>query len=62
MNTVKTCRDNCGTYRAAVTEGRCFKDKFCAKQERCHGRLHDCTVGMFIFKNSSKNHFSHLPQ
>lgn len=44
MNNVKTCRDSCSTYRVAETEGRCFKDKFCAKQERCDGRLFDCKV------------------
>ncbi len=42
MNNIKTCRDSCSTYRVAETEGRCFKNKFCAKQRRCNGRLFDC--------------------
>ena len=43
MNNIGTCRDSCGTYRVAETHG-CYKDKFCAKQRRCNGRLFDCTV------------------
>jgi len=43
MNNIKTCRENCGSYKAAETEGRCFKNKFCSKQRRCdNGRLFDC--------------------
>ncbi len=45
MNNIATCRENCASYRAAETEGRCFKNKFCAKQERCSGRIYDCKVG-----------------
>ena len=42
MNSRGSCRDNCGTFKVAKTDGRCFKDMFCAKQKGCSGRLYDC--------------------
>ena len=31
MNSRGSCRDNCGTFKVAQTDGRCYKDMFCAK-------------------------------
>lgn len=41
MNTLGSCRDNCGAYGVAEPIG-CYKDMFCAKQSSCRGRLFDC--------------------
>ena len=41
LNNDETCRATCPYYQNTKSEG-CFKDKFCARQPRCSGRLYDC--------------------
>lgn len=41
MNTDQTCRENCGAYTFAENHG-CFKDMYCAKQQRCSGKILNC--------------------
>jgi len=41
MNERGTCRSQCSKYTFTESKG-CYKDMFCAKQERCKGRIFDC--------------------
>uniref|UniRef100_A0ABK9ND08 Uncharacterized protein n=1 Tax=Glossina morsitans morsitans TaxID=37546 RepID=A0ABK9ND08_GLOMM len=41
MNHNTECWRTCADYEFAKSEG-CFKDKFCARQERCTGHIHNC--------------------
>ena len=41
MNYNRECWKTCGDYESTKNEG-CFKDKFCARQERCSGHIHNC--------------------
>ncbi|XP_061388415.1 uncharacterized protein LOC133323509 [Musca vetustissima] len=41
MNYNRECWQTCEDYSSAKNEG-CFKDKFCARQERCTGNIHSC--------------------
>lgn len=41
MNHNVECWRTCADYEFAKSEG-CFKDKFCARQERCTGHIHNC--------------------
>lgn len=44
MNNLRSCKEKCSSYTVAETKDRCYKNLFCAKQERrCDaGRLFDC--------------------
>ncbi|XP_013108766.1 uncharacterized protein LOC106088028 isoform X2 [Stomoxys calcitrans] len=41
MNYNRECWSTCEDYTSTKNEG-CFKDKFCARQERCSGNIHSC--------------------
>nr|XP_044251074.1 uncharacterized protein LOC108065941 isoform X1 [Drosophila takahashii] len=41
LNSDETCRHDCGYYTSAKNEG-CFDNKFCARQPKCSGGVHDC--------------------
>ncbi|XP_055846636.1 uncharacterized protein LOC129912439 isoform X2 [Episyrphus balteatus] len=41
LNPEETCRENCQFYEATKSYG-CFKNLYCAKQQRCSGRLLNC--------------------
>ncbi|KAH8281295.1 hypothetical protein KR018_008287 [Drosophila ironensis] len=41
LNNEETCRETCDFYQATRTEG-CFKEKWCARQPRCSGRVYNC--------------------
>ncbi|XP_055914156.1 uncharacterized protein LOC129947566 isoform X2 [Eupeodes corollae] len=41
MNPEETCRENCAFYEATKSYG-CFKNLYCARQQRCSGRLLNC--------------------
>ncbi|XP_037934521.1 uncharacterized protein LOC119668915 isoform X1 [Teleopsis dalmanni] len=41
MNNDETCREDCAFYISAKSEG-CFKNKYCARQPKCSGRLYSC--------------------
>ncbi|XP_046801826.1 uncharacterized protein LOC111680146 isoform X2 [Lucilia cuprina] len=41
MNYNRECWKTCDDYERTKNEG-CFKDKFCARQERCSGHIHNC--------------------
>ncbi|XP_061390164.1 uncharacterized protein LOC133325407 [Musca vetustissima] len=41
MNYNRECWQTCEDYSSTKNEG-CFKDKFCARQERCTGNIHSC--------------------
>ncbi|KAH8420530.1 hypothetical protein KR009_011112 [Drosophila setifemur] len=41
LNNDESCRETCSFYQMTRTEG-CFKDKYCANQPRCSGRLYNC--------------------
>ena len=41
MNDIGTCRESCPAYEITEPKG-CFQNLFCAKQQRCTGRLFDC--------------------
>ncbi|XP_073830142.1 uncharacterized protein isoform X1 [Musca autumnalis] len=41
MNYNRECWQTCEDYTSTKNEG-CFKDKFCARQERCTGSIHSC--------------------
>ncbi|XP_017851839.1 uncharacterized protein LOC108606329 isoform X1 [Drosophila busckii] len=41
LNSDETCRETCSYYQSTRSEG-CFKEKFCARQPKCSGRLYNC--------------------
>lgn len=41
MNTDNTCRENCAAYSFTESYG-CYKDLYCARQQRCAGKLINC--------------------
>ncbi|XP_069676295.1 uncharacterized protein orion isoform X2 [Periplaneta americana] len=41
MNSESTCRENCGYYSYTKSYG-CYQNQYCAKQQRCNGKLIDC--------------------
>ncbi|XP_034489780.1 uncharacterized protein LOC117793546 isoform X2 [Drosophila innubila] len=41
LNGDETCRETCSYYQSTRSEG-CFKDKYCARQPKCSGRLYNC--------------------
>ncbi|XP_030378228.1 uncharacterized protein LOC115626861 isoform X3 [Scaptodrosophila lebanonensis] len=41
LNSDETCRETCSYYQNTRTES-CFKEKFCARQPGCKGRLYNC--------------------
>lgn len=41
LNTDGTCRESCNHYQYAESHG-CFKNMYCAKQPKCHGKLLNC--------------------
>lgn len=43
MSNSHECWNTCGDYSVEVNSEGCFKDKFCSKQERCTGKLYNCS-------------------
>ncbi|XP_017092961.2 uncharacterized protein orion isoform X1 [Drosophila bipectinata] len=41
LNNEETCRETCDYYQSTRAEG-CFKEKYCARQQRCSGRIYNC--------------------
>ncbi|KAH8332070.1 hypothetical protein KR067_011727, partial [Drosophila pandora] len=41
LNNEETCRETCDFYQSTRAEG-CFKEKYCARQQRCSGRIYNC--------------------
>ncbi|XP_023247290.1 uncharacterized protein LOC106645091 isoform X2 [Copidosoma floridanum] len=41
LNSQGTCKENCGYYSYSKVYG-CFKNKFCARQRRCNGKILNC--------------------
>ncbi|XP_055371279.1 uncharacterized protein LOC129605506 isoform X2 [Condylostylus longicornis] len=41
MNEDGTCRENCAYYQVSKSHG-CYQDLYCAKQQRCTGKLYNC--------------------
>lgn len=41
MNNQATCRETCDFYQHTENYG-CFKDLFCSKQPKCHGKILNC--------------------
>ncbi|KAL9877999.1 chemokine-like protein orion isoform 1-T1 [Glossina fuscipes fuscipes] len=57
MNHNRECWRTCEDYEYSKSEG-CFKDKFCARQERCTGHIHNCRYvdsDMFICQSGRGN-------
>jgi len=42
LNNEETCREDCAFYQSTKSEG-CFKEKLCASQPKCSGKLYHCT-------------------
>ncbi|XP_075158797.1 uncharacterized protein LOC142232004 isoform X2 [Haematobia irritans] len=58
MNYNRECWQTCEDYTSTKNEG-CFKDKFCARQERCSGNIHSCRrfdSDMFICQSPRDSH------
>lgn len=41
LNGDNTCKENCAHYSYAENHG-CYKDLYCSRQPKCHGKLLDC--------------------
>lgn len=43
MSKSHECWSTCDNYGMEIRSDGCFKEKFCSKQERCTGKIYDCT-------------------
>lgn len=43
MSKSHECWNTCNDYATEINSDGCFKDKFCSKQERCTGKIYNCT-------------------